>query len=117
MTEAEAISICKNIIRAINGDTCYFNYSKEQDKEAIETLLELYHKQKEEINLIKELNLQDNRTLNMQGEVLEMYKNNFISKDKIRDKIKEVNKRSAKGNITISALYYIETILKELLGE
>ena len=46
MTEEEAISICKNIIRAINGETCYMNYSKEQDKEAIETLLELYHKQR-----------------------------------------------------------------------
>lgn len=50
MTEAEAMGICKNIIRAINGDTCYFNYSKEQDKEAIETLLELYHKRRQELD-------------------------------------------------------------------
>ena len=50
MTEEEAISICKNIIRAINGETCYMNYSKEQDKEAIETLLELYHKQRQELD-------------------------------------------------------------------
>ena len=50
MTKEEAISICKNIIRAINGETCYMNYSKEQDKEAIETLLDLYHKKQEEVD-------------------------------------------------------------------
>ena len=53
MTEEEAIKICKNIIRSINGDTCYINYSKEQDKEAIETLLELYYKQKEDIMYLR----------------------------------------------------------------
>lgn len=56
MSEEEAIKICKNIIRNINGETCFLGYSKEQDKEAIETLLKLYHKQKEEM---KELNLEN----------------------------------------------------------
>ena len=54
MTEEEAIKICKNIIRAINGDTCYMNYSKEQDKEAIETILDLYKKEKKKNREIKE---------------------------------------------------------------
>lgn len=50
MSEEEAIKICKNIIRSINGETCFLGYSKEQDKEAIETLLEMYHKQKEALD-------------------------------------------------------------------
>lgn len=53
MTEEDAITICKNIIRSINGDTCYMNYSKEQDKEAIETLLDLYKKEKNKNSIIK----------------------------------------------------------------
>lgn len=53
MSEEDAITICKNIIRSINGDTCYMNYSKEQDKEAIETLLDLYKKEKNKNSIIK----------------------------------------------------------------
>lgn len=53
MTEEEAIEICKNIIRSINGET-YYSYSKEQDKEAIETILDLYKKEKEKNKKIKE---------------------------------------------------------------
>ena len=97
MTEAEAISICKNIIRAINGDTCYFNYSKEQDKEAIETLLELYHKKQEEIeqlaNGIRVLGTNPDITTEeiikeftekpITEEYMKKFKNSYISKDKI----------------------------------
>ena len=53
MSEEEAIKICKNIIRSINGDTCYIGYSKEQDKEAIETILNLIEKQQKEIESLE----------------------------------------------------------------
>lgn len=88
MSEEEAIGICKNIIRAINGETCYFNYSKEQDKEAIETLLELYHKQQKEIKELnlenqafyEEMNCNDNEYISKKYSQL---KENSISKDEV----------------------------------
>lgn len=85
MSEEEAIGICKNIIRAINGDTCYINYSKEQDKEAIETLLDLYNKQKEEIEELKK----PKYIMNFETGSVTKIDNDFISKDKIREFIKE----------------------------
>ena len=97
MTEEEAIKICKNIIRSINGDTCYFNYSKEQDKEAIETLLELYHKKQEEIealaNGIRVLGTNPDITTEeiikeftekpISKEYMKKFKSSYISKDEV----------------------------------
>lgn len=97
MTEEEAIKICKNIIRSINGETCFLDYSKEQDKEAIETLLELYHKQKEEIealaNGIRVLGTNPDITTEeiikefsekpISEEYMEEFKSRYISKDKV----------------------------------
>ena len=97
MTEEEATSICKNIIRSINGDTCYFNYSKEQDKEAIETLLELYHKKQEEIealaNGIRVLGTNPDITTEeiikeftekpISKEYMKKFKSSYISKDEV----------------------------------
>lgn len=111
MSEEEAISICKNIIRSINGDTCYMNYSKEQDKEAIETILDLYNKQKQELDSVKEIYY-------TQSEI----ENNYISKDLIREKLEILVKGK---NDDWNNEYFIEgrkkeaqiDILKELLEE
>lgn len=97
MTEEEAISICKNIIRAINGETCYMNYSKEQDKEAIETLLELYHKKQEKLELlangIRVLGTNPDITTEeiikeftekpISEEYMKKFKSSYISKDEV----------------------------------
>lgn len=97
MTEEEAISICKNIIRSINGDTCYMDYSKEQDKEAIETILDLYHKNQKEIeqlaNGIRVLGTNPDITTEeiikeftekpISEEYMKKFKSSYISKDEV----------------------------------
>lgn len=97
MSEEEAIKICKNIIRAINGDTYYINYSKEQDKQALETLLELYNKQQKEIeqlaNGIRVLGTNPDITTEeiikeftekpISEEYMEEFKSSYISKDEV----------------------------------
>lgn len=86
MSEEEAIKICKNIIRSINGETCFLGYSKEQDKEAIETLLDLYQKQKEDIMYFR-MDVQE-----LQDDI-EFWKDrcdNSVDKDDIKHKIMEL---------------------------
>lgn len=83
----------------------------------------LYNKEDLILSLIRTINEECDRLEDIEDQKVMLEEHNIENmrdkywEKKIKDKIKEVNKRSAKGNITISALYYIENILNELLEE
>ena len=81
------------------------------DFKKIETLLNLIEKQQKEIEELEEKVKRFNDELD-----LDYVDNNFIPKDKIREKIKEYEEEFDMGERWYTKNYIIE-ILKELLGE
>ena len=113
MSEEEAIKICKNIIRSINGDTCYMNYSKEQDKEAIETILDLYYKQKEDIMYLRT----DIQELADDLELWQDRCDDSVDKDNIRQKIMELEDKERLLLMSPLEKQYKVQVLNEILEE
>lgn len=94
--------------------------SEIETKQAIQGLLDLYTKQKQTIDkLQKENALYKKIHGNLATEVnRKLYTSNYISKNKIRNKIKEVDTETGIGfELDKDEINGARTILEELLGE
>jgi len=133
MNEEKILKIMEELKENVRYKTIVPNEERNEWKrefDAIQGLLDLYYKQQKEIEELEDKNKTLERLL--QGNLYEMYKYyrelansyqaNCISKDKIKEKIEELDKayEDSKNDDGESEYYYpnhtIE-ILEELLGE
>ena len=115
MSEEKLIKYLEYILDCLENTGNVTLYAETQ-KEEIKGLLDLYNKQKEEIDYYKKQNEIKGKLLNTS---LNETRKHCISKDKIRDKIKELEKKEKNCNFTgliTECEIKIET-LKELLEE
>lgn len=83
-------------------------------------IINLIEKQQKEIETYKLLNANIEKDNKRQSIAIIEYQDlleNSISKDKIREKIKEIERKSFENKINYSEYYYKTEILKELLKE
>ena len=131
--EKRAIEYIKN---CLNDEYDFKNATRQKDKESHNIILNLIEKQQKEIvndNLMlkrsqkiigkKQKEIEDLTTYILAQigacpvwECGEPY-SNYISKDKIKAKIEELNKKSFKNDINYSEFYYKKEVLQSILKE
>ena len=112
MSEEEIIYNCKKRIEKLKLDYAITNY----DLQAIQGLLDLYEKEKQEKEKFKKaLEKRITYCNELEKNLFENCSKYVISKDKIRDLIKELEKQDKE--IRFSKNYLIIPVLKELLEE
>ena len=123
MSEDEIIKIVKDFISYIRFDEKP-KYGVRQQYMAIENLLDLYQQEKEKnndlINFIEGIDeLKGINKINELVDIINKYQDDFISKDKIREKIKELEGQEDwyREHNSIDDLYGRIDELKELLEE
>ena len=115
MNNEEAIKYLKNLIKnpTISQDPFYTT------KIAIDTVLnyieKLENRLKEKENIVKKTNLEAQKYFDMLMEV--EYGRDTIPKQKLRDKIEELEKNELMGKVYFEQIKFTIDILKELLKE
>jgi len=113
MNIEESVEYLKN---CLNDEYNFKNATRKKDKEAIETLLTAYEKEKEKNKTLEEL---------LQGNLFKLYKHykdlassyqaNSVSKDKIKAEIKELQNMKVDGEVFTTSVNYAIMVLQSLL--
>lgn len=128
MSEEEVIKIIEELKEAVRYKTIINNEERgewKREYNALQGLLNLYEKEKEKNKELEGIKADYIRRMKASNEVLR--KQGYINKDKIKEKIEELEKDKNKPmphELDFKAFYRIEDvinveigILKELLGE
>lgn len=110
--------IIRNVKRIIEYKVIS-NYINNYDCRVIQGLLDLYYKQQKEIEELKKQNYEIVKELKPRVQIddTEYIERNFISKDKIREKIEEITSYAYTSVEERECQTYARQVLKDLLEE
>lgn len=114
LSEEEIIKILKDTISLFNNDTHCFTHSDNERVEAIKGLLDLYNKEKEKNKKLNNLIYTKLKLNIIENGICQI---DYISKDKIKEKIKYYEELIKTNSEDEEILRHIIQALNELLEE